>query len=533
MVCRFFQNVDTVHGDAAGARDGSDEFGYEEESRGVDESTADDEKINWRGRIRESVLDLFQRTMFKTNILHCIYRFYNSDRMESDVHRRIQGVPSSFPHTNLFIIASHGDHLHVLHDCSWTGSTCRCACVKNFERLFGAYAYRAKRWVIRKFKWNAERAVNTLFYLAKGRRQIEHCQFGRFLVRPGDRPSHKSRYSALFDWLQNRQKGLVAGDHFPVDNNLLEEFGIGRSCRPSTSSDHDAHGTQTGGNQHQGRVKGSQEKHRGQRILRWFRTFPTAPVNSILQTRHWAESEFGMIHRGDKLLATVLNSCALEICDMSMTDLFQRYSSLEFNNLIFAAPMGNVEDTYYDIEESVRVLEELLLFQFDNDVEIVQVFLADLVDVLDKKRQKLNTFFVLGASNAGKNFFFDCVIHYFLNFGMIGNFSKYVGFPLQDCVSRRILLWNEPNAEASAFETLKMLLGGDQCVVRVKFQSDVTVGRTPVIVLSNTDIFPKTDAFRNRIIRYEWQKAPYLAEKLKRPHPLGFYKLILKYNLFK
>uniref|UniRef100_A0A8D8RGL3 Uncharacterized protein n=1 Tax=Cacopsylla melanoneura TaxID=428564 RepID=A0A8D8RGL3_9HEMI len=206
MVCRFFQNVDTVHGDAAGARDGSDEFGYEEESRGVDESTADDEKINWRGRIRENVLDLFQRTMFKTNILHCIYRFYNSDRMESDVHRRIQEIPSSFPHTNLFIIASHGDHLHVLHDCSWTGSTCRCACVKNFERLFGAYAYRAKRWVIRKFKWNAERAVNTLFYLAKGRRQIEHCQFGRFLVRPGDRPSHKSRYSALFDWLQNRQK---------------------------------------------------------------------------------------------------------------------------------------------------------------------------------------------------------------------------------------------------------------------------------------------------------------------------------------
>lgn len=89
-------------------------------------------------------------------------------------------------------------------------------------------------------------------------------------------------------------------------------------------------------------------------------------------------------------------------------------------------------------------------------------FLTKLVDVLDKQRPKLNTFHVYSSgSNAGKNLFFDCVLHCLLNFGQIANFNKYSGFPLQDCFSRRIIMFNEPSFEPSAIETLKMLFGGD------------------------------------------------------------------------
>lgn len=74
-----------------------------------------------------------------------------------------------------------------------------------------------------------------------------------------------------------------------------------------------------------------------------------------------------------------------------------------------------------------------------------------------------------------------------------------------ECVNRRIILWNEPHCETSAFETIKMLFGGDTLNVKVKFQDDAIVNRTPCIVLSNNDIFPKDTAFRTRMFSYVWR----------------------------
>ena len=62
--------------------------------------------------------------------------------------------------------------------------------------------------------------------------------------------------------------------------------------------------------------------------------------------------------------------------------------------------------------------------------------------------------FIEGTPNSGKNYFFDCIIHYFLNFGQLGNFNKFCNCPFQECVNKRIILWNEPQMEASASETL-------------------------------------------------------------------------------
>lgn len=110
--------------------------------------------------------------------------------------------------------------------------------------------------------------------------------------------------------------------------------------------------------------------------------------------------------------------------------------------------------------------------------------------------------FVLSEPNGGKNWFFDAVIHFFLNFGEIGNFNRHSSFPLQEAVNKRILLWNEPNAEPAAMDTLKMLLGGDTFNAKVKYENDAVVTRTPVIVLSNNDIFPKDAAFQSRLVRH-------------------------------
>lgn len=95
-----------------------------------------------------------------------------------------------------------------------------------------------------------------------------------------------------------------------------------------------------------------------------------------------------------------------------------------------------------------------------------------MVFVLDRKILKRNCFFIESPPNAGKNLFFDAVCHYYFSFGQIGNFSKHTTFPLMECVDKRILLWNEPFCEPYAFETLKMLFGGDTLNVNVKYEND-------------------------------------------------------------
>ena len=40
----------------------------------------------------------------------------------------------------------------------------------------------------------------------------------------------------------------------------------------------------------------------------------------------------------------------------------------------------------------------------------------------------------------------------------------------------------------SAIETLKLLLGGDPCPANIKFEDHDIIPRTPIFMLSNTDV---------------------------------------------
>lgn len=213
------------------------------------------------------------------------------------------------------------------------------------------------------------------------------------------------------------------------------------------------------------------------------------------------------------------------MCVMEFKDHFNR---IDPSFLVFAAPQGNVRDYYYSIDESLVILDKLLKFQLGTD-DRVKEFVLVLYNLVDKITPKKNALFVLSAPNAGKNYFFDAVIHLFINFGQVGNFNRYQQFPLMDCVDRRIILWNEPIMEPCAEETLKLLLGGDMCPAKIKYQPDATIFRTPVIILSNNDIFPNNEAFRSRMTQYNWNPCPWLRDLKKKPHPLCILNLFNKY----
>lgn len=158
-------------------------------------------------------------------------------------------------------------------------------------------------------------------------------------------------------------------------------------------------------------------------------------------------------------------------------------------------------------------------------VENITQFLITLLLVLDKKHGNCNTFFVQSPPNSGKNLFFDC---FCFSFGQIGTFNKYSNFPLMEYITynNRVLLWNEPQCESGSFETLKMLFKGDTCNIKIKYENDAILSKTPIIILANYDPFPKDVAHRTRIIKYFWNTMDNLINCNMKLYPLAFHHVL-------
>lgn len=216
---------------------------------------------------------------------------------------------------------------------------------------------------------------------------------------------------------------------------------------------------------------------------------------------------------------------------MTTSDFVKYYKTIDATKLIFNAPDGEIDKYYFTPTESLEVVNNLLNYQFNANEDEIRDFIANVYLICEKEIPKKNCIVIMSPSCAGKNFFFDAIVHFYLNFGQIGNFNKYCNFPLMDCVNRRIVIWNEPHAEPSAFETLKCIFGGDTTNVKVKYAEDAIMQRTPIIVLTNNYIFPKDKAFKSRIIRYDWNTCDILKEYKKKPHPLVWPLLLSKYNV--
>lgn len=90
-------------------------------------------------------------------------------------------------------------------------------------------------------------------------------------------------------------------------------------------------------------------------------------------------------------------------------------------------------------------------------------------------------------------------------------------------------MWNEPSIMLSAMDTVKMLTAGDPLSVTVKYQGNGTINRTPLIFLSNKQLFSKNEIWKSRIYFEEWRPCAYLRDLVKYPHPMTYSYLINKY----
>ncbi len=230
----------------------------------------------------------------------------------------------------------------------------------------------------------------------------------------------------------------------------------------------------------------------------------------------------------NKLVQSVLDTWSQTLNCWAVEDFIKLYDDPKCKPYFDS----NSRDFYLNIDDSLKVINHLLNFQFGNNELDIYDFMCSVYDICERKIAKLNSLLIYSPPSAGKNFFFDMIMSFYINKGQMGNPNKYNNFAFQECFNKRILLWNEPNYEASSIEKLKMILGGDNYTVNVKCKSDAAVHRTPVIILTNNKVSIMADpAFADRIVQYSWIPAPFLKDVNKKPNPLTYVYLLKQYSL--
>ncbi|XP_072158028.1 uncharacterized protein [Bemisia tabaci] len=356
--------------------------------------------------------------------------------------------------TGTYCIASHGGHLHVLHTCDYNNSTCRCYITKVLRSRFG-------KWVARTCASSRnisfERWRSIAVYMSHGTRvvlKINHS--GGDWVRGGENrtlPVHGSG--------ERRSSQLVEGGTDQSSRSFQFAFGPGSKDDKTNTGQEGAANLGDGRHGKEGNTSGigqtgTQRSHKGEQILNMIMTSAVTPLARFFDSHLWLESHYKWMPNDQKSLRQALKLAQYSISKMSVIKIFNHVNNINTDKLLFASDTPS--EYYFNITKSFDICMELLSWQmgFENIKKILQ----DIFDILEKVRPKVNTLFILGAPNSGKNFFFDSVIHLMINYGQMGIFTRHDNFPLQERVQRRVILWNEPAAESDSFETLKTILGG-------------------------------------------------------------------------
>lgn len=263
--------------------------------------------------------------------------------------------------------------------------------------------------------------------------------------------------------------------------------------------------------------------------------YPVSPIQNIINHPVYLESEIGHLRARNCKVQDTFDHISASFISWSITDFYNNIYGVEFCTPIYSAGHTPIDEHYYSLEESLIVLNNFLKYQFDNDEELIHDFLFALYNVLERKIPKLNAILVQSPPSSGKNYFFDCILDYFLNKGQLASrINKTNNFPYQECYGKRIILWNEPNYEDAAVDQLKMILGGDAYTVNVKCKPDAAVYRTPVIILTNNKLsLHNSPAFLDRIRSFTWKKALYLKDLNKKPYPLATYFIFKEHGFIK
>lgn len=139
----------------------------------------------------------------------------------------------------------------------------------------------------------------------------------------------------------------------------------------------------------------------------------------------------------------------------------------------------------------------------------VDQFASDLIRIVNRRNGKKNTMWIQGISDSGKSQFMEsfCRTYFMDQYGTPNNNPKTT-FIWNDCLFKRLILWEEPHITIDNIEDTKIILGGQDCRVDAKYQTGAVLIGTPFIITSNHELWyncpEQRQALMNRVVRYKF-----------------------------
>lgn len=454
------------------------------------------------------------------------------------VHRLKQQIVTSCQRKDIIIgIIYHPEgeeeedrgHIHVYHDCPYTARTCRC----GFLRGFRVKRRRHRHNKTVKSIQTSEYWTRWLQYYTQEPRRFVHLEiasmdFGREVHR-----------------IQSLEQSTRLADK--EANRLVE--GLCILCKDiDDNSQYIRQESQE--NQRSYRDIDESDGVRSREIPGIRKTLTFKP-NSSIKAKKITHDQFKSIIK-NLLVIPFESTCNvtqwvmddhLSLIDsrnqdyqLAVTSLQRQTAFYTYDQLLSlhenasnAQYYARTEHHYLPMDKSIEVIESLLNHQFLNS-STKQEFLITLFNILERRLPKMNSIYISGPANCGKTYFAMMICGFYLNVGHVKNFVRGQNFPLNDCGNRRVLLWNEPSIMPSAYDTVKMLTGGDPCPAAVKYQGDTTISKTPLIFTANSIVFQKSQSVWNsRIAFYQWSPCNALSSIEGYPNPLTWKYLVDKY----
>jgi hypothetical protein len=136
---------------------------------------------------------------------------------------------------------------------------------------------------------------------------------------------------------------------------------------------------------------------------------------------------------------------------------------------------------------SSKVQEDYLMYLFEENGIDFTYFMAWCIIIIDMHINKVNTLILNGPPNTGKSMLLQLITK-----GLVKAFITRTGdatqFHLQNCLDKRILLFEEPRITPATVDDMKLLLGGEEFDIQIKHSDPEGLKRTPVLISTNKPI---------------------------------------------
>lgn len=477
----------------------------------------------------------------------------------------------------LFVWVDEGDHIHTIHDCPFSGGTCRCRFTKteDFRRPVRDPMRRLK--YIRELDEIDWQNVFLYFIVSKWQSRSQIWIGGRVQGSPSN--------SEILQW---RNLQAFSGAILARENQGIGHHVTGEPSHNEETRKRDVRGVRVS------KKEGSKFERVTEKVsalLMKYQVIPPTSIRDIIPSDHPDYDITLHDPKNDKIYEA---ACKLAMLNTNRRNLIDFYNIYKDAVPIFYADSINPFDYYHDRETSANYLNELIKFQCRGDEDKVRALLGNIkswfnrtgwsvwqkVGQVDNPRylemltkwnnnerdeirynemdgtmidlttqspvpekidhyayelnSKINCVCIIGPPNSGKNYFWDAIGALAQNVGHIGRVNNKTNqFALQDAYGRRLVMGNEISMEDGAKEDFKKLCEGTALNIRVKYQGDKIFKKTPVCLISNFDLDICGDsAFNNiRIHTMRWATANLLAESKKKPYPLAIFDLFELYNV--